>query len=148
MANLPTIKLVKEKTAVYYDGRKKIDCPEVLYAVGKQILNEYIEEDREAFAVVLLDTKLKPVGHYIVSTGTLNQSLVHPREVYKKAIVSSANKIMLLHNHPSGDPNPSNEDLSITQRLAEVGEIVGIEVLDHLIVGSGNFYSFKAKGNM
>lgn len=148
MANLPTIKLVKEKTAVYYDGRKKIDCPDMLYKVGKQILNDYIEEDREALAVILLDTKNKPIGNYVVSTGTLNQSLVHPREVFKKAIVSSANKIMLLHNHPSGDANPSREDLMVTKRLAEVGEIVGIEVLDHLVIGSDDFYSFREKGNL
>lgn len=148
MANLPKIKLVKEKTAVYYDGRKKIDCPEVLYKIGKQILNDYIEEDREAFAVILLDTKLKPIGNYIVSTGTLNQSLVHPREVFKKAIVASAYSIMLLHNHPSGDPNPSNEDLRVTQVLVEAGKIVGIEVLDHLIVGSSSFYSFKERGDL
>lgn len=148
MANLPKIKLVKEKTAVYYDGRKKIDCPEALYAVGKQILNDYIEEDREALAVILLDTKHKPIGNYVVSTGTLNQSLVHPREVFKKAIVASANKIMLLHNHPSGDTNPSREDVLVTKRLAEVGEVVGIEVLDHLIVSSDDFYSFREKGDL
>lgn len=148
MANLPTIKLIKEKTSVYYDGRKRINNPDILHKIGKQILNEYIEEDREAFAVILLDTKLKPIGNYVVSTGTLNQSLVHPREVFKKAIVASANNIVLLHNHPSGDTNPSKEDELVTKRLVEVGEIVGIEVLDHLIVGSGNFYSFKAKGNM
>lgn len=146
--NLPEIKLVKEKTAIYYDGRKRINSPDILYEIGKQILNEYIEEDREAFAVVLLDTKLKPVGHYVVSTGTLNQSLVHPREVYKKAIVASANNIMLLHNHPSGDPNPSNEDMQVTKRLAEVGQLIGIEVLDHIIIGNNDFYSFKAKGKL
>ena len=146
--DLPTIKLIKEKTGIYHDGRKRINSPDTLHKIGKQILNEYIEEDREAFAVVLLDTKLKPIGHYVVSTGTLNQSLVHPREVFKKAIVASAYSIMLLHNHPSGDPNPSNEDKLITQRLVEVGKIVGIEVLDHLIVGRGNFYSFREKGNL
>ena len=148
MANLPKIKLVKEKTAVYYDGRKKIDCPEALYTVGKQILNDYIEEDREALAVILLDTINKPIGNYVVSTGTLNQSIVHPREVFKKAIVASANKIMLLHNHPSGDTNPSREDVLVTKRLAEVGEVVGIEVLDHLIVSSDDFYSFRENENL
>ena len=147
MANLPKIKLIKEKTAVYHDGRKSIKNPESLYEIGKQVLNEFIEEDREAFAVILLDTKLKPIGHYIASTGTLSQSLVHPREVYKKAIVASANSVVLLHNHPSGDTNPSREDLLITQRLVEVGEIIGIEVLDHVIVGD-DYYSFKKNGNL
>lgn len=148
MANLPKIKLVKEKTAVYYEGRKSIINPDILYEVGKQVLNEYIQEDREAFATILLDTKLKPIGHYVVSTGTLNQSLIHPREVFKKAIVASANNIVLLHNHPSGDTSPSKEDELITKRLAEVGKIVGIEVLDHLIVSSDGFYSFKGKWNL
>lgn len=148
MTNLPKIKLVKEKTAVYYDGRKKINSPERLYEVGKQVLNDYIEEDREAFAVILLDTKLKPIGNYVVSAGTLNQSLVHPREVYKKAIVASANNVMLIHNHPSGDPSPSEEDISITNRLVEVGKIVGIEVLDHLVIGSDSSYSFRKNGNL
>ena len=146
--DLPTIKLIKEKTGIYHDGRKRIDNPDTLHKIGKQILNEYIEEDKEAFVAILLDTKLKPIGNYIVSIGILNQTLVHPREVFKKAIVASANNIMLLHNHPSGDPNPSREDISITKRLVEVGKLVGIEVLDHLIVGSGNFYSFKEKGNL
>lgn len=148
MANLPKFKLVKEKTAVYYDGRKSIKSPGLLYEVGKQILRDYIEEDREAFAAILLDAKLKPIGSYIVSTGILNQSLVHPREVYKKAIVASAHKIMLMHNHPSGDTNPSREDEMITKRLVEVGKIVGIEVLDHIIIGSDDFYSFKKNGKL
>ena len=148
MANLPIIKLIKEKTAVYHDGRRAIKNPDLLYALGKQVLNEYIEEDREAFATILLDTKLKPIGHYVVSTGTLNQSLVHPREVFKKAIVASAHAITLIHNHPSGDANPSNEDIQVTQRLVEAGELVGIEVLDHVIVGDDNYYSFKEHGNL
>ena len=147
MANLPKIKLIKEKTAVYHDGRKSINNPDILYEVGKQILNEYIEEDREAFAVILLDKKFKPVGHYIVSTGTLDQSLVHPREVYKKAIIASANSIVLLHNHPSGDTNASSEDMRMTQGLVEAGKLIGIKVLDHLIIGN-DYYSFKEHGDL
>lgn len=145
MANLPKIKLIKEKAAVYHDGRKSINSPDVLYEVGKQILSEYIEEDREAFAVILLDTKLKPIGHYVVSTGTLNQSLVHPREVFKKAIIASANSIVLLHNHPTGDTNPSSEDMRMTQGLVEAGKLIGIGVLDHLIIGN-DYCSFKERG--
>lgn len=148
MANLPIIKLVKEKTAVYYDGRRAIKNPDLLHELGKRVLSEYIEEDREAFAVVLLDAKLKPIGHYIVSTGTLNQSLVHPREVYKKAIIASANSVVLLHNHPSGDSYPSREDIQVTQILKEAGELIGIQVLDHLIVGDDNYHSFKEEGDL
>ena len=148
MANLPIIKLIKEKTGVYHDGRKGVNNPDILYELGKQVLSEYINEDREAFAVILLNAKLKPVGYYVVSTGTLNQSLIHPREVYKKAIIASAYAVMLLHNHPSGDTSPSNEDIQVTQRLVEAGELVGIEVLDHVIVGDDNYYSFKEHGNL
>lgn len=145
MANIPKIRLVKEKTDVYYDGRKSINNPNALHEIGKQILKEYIEEDREAFAVILLDTKLKSIGYYVASTGTLNETLVHPREIFKKAIVASAKSIMLLHNHPTGDTSPSNEDMHTTNRLVEAGRLVGIEVLDHLIVGNG-YYSFKERG--
>ena len=78
--------------------------------------------------------------------GTLNASLVHPREVFKDAIAHSAASVVLAHNHPSGDPEPSEDDLTITKRLIEAGKILGVEVIDHLIVGKNGFFSFKAKG--
>lgn len=145
MADIPKIKLIKEKTNVYHDGRKSINSPNALHEIGRQVLKEYIEEDREAFAVILLDTKLKPIGYYVASTGTLDETLVHPREIFKKAIVASAKSIALLHNHPTGDTSPSNEDMHTTNRLVEVGKLIGIEVLDHVIVGNG-YYSFKERG--
>jgi len=83
----------------------------------------------------------------VVSIGTLNSALVHPREVFKGAIINSANSIILAHNHPSGDPSPSNEDKEITNRLVEAGEIIGISVLDHIVIGSNDkFVSFKEQG--
>ena len=102
--------------------------------------------DREHFQAVLLNTKNAVLDIEDISIGTLNSSLVHPREVFKQAIKKSANVVLLGHNHPSGDPTPSPEDLQITKRLAEAGKLIGIEVLDHIIIGDRNYYSFKEQG--
>jgi DNA repair protein RadC len=99
-------------------------------------------ETQESFYTVILDNKHRIISTRLISLGTLNQSLVHPREVFAPAIQLRAAAIILVHNHPSGDPTPSNQDIAITQRLKDVGEIVGIKVLDHVIVGSQRFFSF------
>ena len=94
-----------------------------------------------------LDTKNKVTGLFKVSQGSLNSSIVHPREVFKRALMQNSNSIILAHNHPSGDVTPSGEDISITRRLQEAGDILGIKVLDHLIIGAGGRYkSFKEDG--
>ena len=98
---------------------------------------------REVFKVVLLNTKNEIICDVDVSIGTLNSSLVHPREVFRQAIKRSSNKIILIHNHPSGSVEPSKEDKNITTRLIKCGEIIGIEVIDHIIIGDGVYYSFK-----
>lgn len=107
----------------------------------------YMEEMRyykkEIFKIIMLNTKNEIISDYDVSVGTLNYSVVHPREVFKEAIKKSSNAIILMHNHPSGNPNPSSEDIMITKRLEKCGEIVGIEVLDHVIIGEGLYYSLK-----
>lgn len=99
-------------------------------------------EAQESFYAVILDNKHRIIKERLISLGTLNQSLVHPREVFATAIQVRAAAIVLVHNHPSGDPSPSNQDIAITQRLQDVGEIIGIKVLDHVIIGSDNFFSF------
>ncbi len=99
--------------------------------------------DRERFMILLLDTRNKVVKEEVVSVGTLNSSLIHPREVFKSAIKESANAVILVHNHPSGDPEPSEEDKAITERLIAAGELLGIKVLDHVIVGKEKFWSFS-----
>jgi DNA repair protein RadC len=81
-----------------------------------------------------------------ISEGSLNQSIVHPREVFNPAVRESAAAVILVHNHPSGDPAPSREDMEITRRLKEAGELMGVRVLDHIIIGDGSFVSFTAKG--
>jgi DNA repair protein RadC len=98
---------------------------------------------REEFLVVVLDTKNRLVKYEFISKGTLNASIVHPRDVFRVAIIHSAAAIILLHNHPSGDPAPSQEDLDLTRRLVEAGKLMGINVLDHLIIGGAKFMSMK-----
>ncbi|MCR1899899.1 DNA repair protein RadC [Irregularibacter muris] len=101
---------------------------------------------QEHFKVVLLNTKNFVISIDTVTIGTVNASLVHPREVFKNAIKKSCTSIILVHNHPSGDPYPSVEDKSITKRLIEAGNIIGIKVLDHIIIGDGKYLSFNEKG--
>ena len=111
------------------------------------IANLFMEELRykkkEVVKVLLLDTKNNIISDLLVSEGSLNASIVHPREVYVEAVKRSANKIIVVHNHPSGDPSPSNEDIKITKRLYDSGEILGIELLDHVIIGDGNYCSLR-----
>ena len=102
--------------------------------------------DREHFKVVLLNTKNKVITIETVSIGSLNSTIVHPREIYKNPIKNSAAAIIAVHNHPSGDPTPSSEDIETTKRLKEVGKLLGIELLDHVIIGDGDYYSFKENG--
>jgi DNA repair protein RadC len=101
---------------------------------------------KEYFKIILLDTKnnIKKVSE--ISVGSLNSSIVHPREVFSEAVVNSASSIILVHNHPSGESEPSHEDVVLTNRLDECGKILGIKVLDHIIIGDGVFYSFKEEG--
>ena len=95
-----------------------------------------------------LDGKNRIIAMDLVSIGSLNQSIVHPREVFKTACLSNAAALILVHQHPSGDSSPSTEDIAITKRLKEAGEIMGIKVLDHVIVGDGEFISFVERGIM
>ena len=99
--------------------------------------------DREQFMILHLDTRNRIIKDEIVSVGTLNSSLIHPREVFKSAIKESANSIILAHNHPSGDPEPSEEDKEITTKLFRAGELLSIKVLDHVIIGNECWYSFN-----
>ena len=103
-------------------------------------------EQREHFCVLLLDMKHHIMGMPDVSVGSLSASIVHPREVYRIAIQRAAAAIIAVHNHPSGDPSPSREDIAITRRLAEAGKLLDIPMLDHIIVGGENFISLKEQG--
>ena len=115
-------------------------------SVVKAIQTSIKDKAKEHFKLILLNTRNKIIGISTISIGTLNSNLVHPREVFKEAISHSAASVVLVHNHPSGDPEPSEDDLTITKRLTEAGKILGIEVLDHIIVTKNGFFSFKEKG--
>ena len=101
----------------------------------------------EVFLAVLLDVKNRRMQDLRVSTGILNGSLIHPREVFAPAVRERAASVLLVHNHPSGDPAPSPEDREVTRRLRQAGGIVGITVLDHVIIGDGSFYSFREEAD-
>jgi DNA repair protein RadC len=105
------------------------------------------DEDREVFLVMMLNTKNQVIGLHRAHVGSLNASIVHPRDVMKSAILNNAASIIVSHQHPSGDTTPSREDIEVTKRLAEAGKIIGIEVLDHVIVShTGKHVSLKEKG--
>lgn len=117
-------------------------------AVVKAVRAGIQDKAKEHFKLILLNSRNKILHISPISTGTLTTSLVHPREVFKEAIVHSAASVILAHNHPSGDPEPSEDDLKITKKLVESGKILGIEVIDHIIIGKGNtdYCSFREKG--
>jgi DNA repair protein RadC len=104
------------------------------------------EQKKEMFIVICLDTKNQVISKEITSIGTLNANIVHPREVFKAALLASAAHIIVAHNHPSGDPTPSREDIDITKMLVETGKIMGIDLLDHVIIGDGRHFAMKEAG--
>jgi DNA repair protein RadC len=106
------------------------------------------DSDREHFVVLLLDTRNRAIGVNTVSIGNLNANLVHPREVFKPALLANVASILIAHNHPSGDCEPSAEDFAITERLKQAGELLGVPVVDHLVLGEPGFYSFKEHGTL
>lgn len=114
--------------------------------VFNQVSDELTPMKQEHFVALYLDTKNQIIKKHMVSKGTLNASLVHPREVFNPAVKSSANSIILVHNHPSGDPTPSKEDETVTKNLVDAGELLGISILDHVVIGNDKFVSLREKG--
>lgn len=137
---LAALELNKRVAAFSIKKKMKITSP-------NDICNIFMDglryEKKERFIIVLLNTKSEIISKEVISVGNLNSSIVHPREVYKYAIKKSAASIVFIHNHPSGNPKPSNNDKNITKRLVEVGDIIGISVLDHIIIGNDVYFSFK-----
>jgi DNA repair protein RadC len=113
---------------------------------AKYVMDEMRFLSQEHFVCIYLNTKNQVLHKKTVFIGSLNASIVHPREVFKEAMRRSAASIICFHNHPSGDPNPSREDIEVTQRLTECGKIIGIDLLDHIIIGDQKFVSLKEKG--
>lgn len=114
--------------------------------VQRHFMGRAMQTRRESFHVLLLDGRHRLIACEVVSVGTLTASLVHPREVFRSAIREAAAAVVLVHNHPSGDPAPSGEDRAVTERLRSVGELLGIEVVDHVIVAAGGHFSFREAG--
>lgn len=116
--------------------------------VSMLLMEELRYLQQEHFVVLLLNTKNKVIGRETISVGSLNAAVVHPREVFRAAVKRSAASVICAHNHPSGDPSPSPEDIALTHRLAEAGRLMGIEVLDHLIIGDRDYVSLKERGEL
>lgn len=144
--NLYSLKLVREKE-VLYASHQIIRSPQDIYLMLENIL-KLSECANEVFGIICLTTKNAVAGIHVISIGILNSAIVHPREVFKAAISNNAASIICFHCHPSGDPTESSEDIAMTRRLLDSGIILGIDVLDHIIVGDGRFVSLQEKGLM
>jgi len=125
--------------------KPKISSPEDVY---RRLFPRMREQKKEMFIELCLDTKNHILKEEVISLGSLNANVVHPREVFKLALTESAAHIIVAHNHPSGDPAPSREDIEITKKLVETGNIMGITVLDHVIIGDGRHFSMKEAGHI
>lgn len=119
---------------------RAMNTPRESASVAMTVLQD---EPGEVFAIICLSTKHRVIAYHEVSRGTLDATLVHPREVFKAALLANAAAIILTHNHPSGDPTPSADDAGLTRRLVDAGTLLGVDVLDHIIVGDGRYYSFR-----
>ncbi|MCS5502753.1 DNA repair protein RadC [Lysinibacillus sp. A4] len=139
--NIVSVKLVKESSMLY--KQRRVRSPQDSYELFLDYLGDV---DREHFVVACLDTKNQPTNISTVHIGSLNASILHPREVMKTAILSNSNSILICHSHPSGDPTPSPEDIEVTERLAAACKLLSIELLDHIILGDDKFISLKEKG--
>lgn len=137
--------ILRQCTAATPNDRPRINAPEDAVQLLMPRLR-YLQQ--EHFVVLLLDTKNQLLAEITITVGTLDMSMAHPREVFKAAIRSSAAGVLIGHNHPSGDPQPSPEDVQLTQQLVEAGQLLGIEVVDHVIIGDGRWCSLKEKGLM
>ena len=136
------LSLIKDHTLAYANA-SCILTPQNVY----ELIKEYLQDtDREHFIAIFLDSRSAVIGMHTVSVGTLTESLVHPREVFKGAILANAASIIVAHNHPTGEHFPSEADLSVTAKLKESGRIVGIPLEDHVIIGREGFTSFREEG--
>jgi len=141
---------------IQYSVRKDLDGQPVVvgraldrpWDAASALMTLLQDEPAEVFAILCLTTKHRVIAYHEVSRGTLDSTLVHPREVFKAGLLANAAAIVASHNHPSGDPTPSPDDVALTRRLVEVGDVIGIPVLDHIIIGDGRYYSFKEAGRL
>jgi DNA repair protein RadC len=136
--------MIREVAVRYRGARRslplKIDGPKAVAKFAEDLIDG---DSREHLVALFLGGRHQPIGYRTVSIGTATASLMHPREIFQGAILAGAVALILIHNHPSGDPTPTGEDIGTTERIAEAGELLGIPLLDHLIVGQGCFCSIK-----
>ncbi|MGI5875818.1 MAG: RadC family protein [Dethiobacteria bacterium] len=137
------LELGRRMASTFHDDRITIGSPQ---DVANFLMEEMRYYHKEYFKIILLNTKNKIISIEDISIGSLNSSIVHPREIFNPAVKKSAAALILVHNHPSGDTQPSHEDLEVTKRLIEAGKLLGINILDHIIVGEGKYLSFKERG--
>lgn len=142
---LACFEIARRLESFHEETKPKINSPEDVY---KRLYPGLREHKKESFIELCLDTKNQILKEEVISIGSLNANIVHPREVFKTALAESAAHIIVVHNHPSGDPAPSREDIEITKKLVETGKIIGIDVLDHVIIGDGRHFSMKEAGHI
>ena len=142
---LPRYRVTLVREGCSHTGVKHIHAPEDVHNI---IAAEYADAVVETAMMLALDTKNKIIGVFTISTGSLNASIIHPRDVFQRAILANAASVILVHNHPSGDPTPSPEDVALTKKIVEAGRVLDITVLDHVICGEGNFVSLRERGQL
>lgn len=140
---LAAVELGRRTVARGPEERLKVTSPRI---VGEYLLARFGNRPVEQFGVVLLDTKHRVMRATVLSVGTLDASVVHPREIFREAVAANAAAIVLFHNHPSGDPEPSFDDTRLTERLMSAGVLMGIDVLDHIILGDARYFSYRERG--
>ena len=151
MQDRPLDTIAVREVQIRYRGRAigaqmPISAPLNFVKLAKRIVTD---DAREHFLAIYLDGRSRPVGHSIVSVGTATASLVHPREIFQPSIMLGAVSFLIGHNHPSGDPRPSREDESVTKRLREAGEVLGVRLIDHVVwTRDGAFHSFMEEGQI
>ena len=141
-----SVALVKESAHKYADIPTSLNTPEKVVKYADSVLN-FDRLPVENFVLVPVDNKLKPLGVFVVTVGTVDASIVSSRDVFQAALLCNASSIFILHNHPSGDPTPSKEDIEVTDRLKKAGELMRIPLLDHVIVGEKRYYSIVSDTN-
>lgn len=141
--NIVSLELVRESSLLY--GPRQCLSVQDAYDLVKPFIEK---KDREHLLVVGLNTKNEPTVINLAHIGTINQSIAVPRDILKPVLLSNGSRLLIAHNHPSGCPEPSNQDVLFTKRVKEAGELLGIELLDHLIVGEETYYSFKEENKI
>ena len=142
--NIYSVQLVKESAKVY-DVDRRIKSPDDAHAVIERVMG-LSSKTKEHLVMMSLNTKNDVIGIHTIHIGTVNSSIVHPREILQQAILNNATSFMIFHNHPSGDPTPSPQDIAVTRQIARAGELLNVFLVDHIIIGDHTYISLKERG--